>query len=431
MDFEVVRRMRLRFVGSNASERASEAAGWKGNRWIPVVSGVVIMLISGVVWAIGVFVPPWQAAFNVERGPAVLTFTIVTATTSIAMIPVGRWLDRKGPKIVASVGGLLIGVSYVLTGFALNMYMVYLTFGVLNGIGTAMCYVTPITTGMKWFPDKKGLVAGIAAFAFGFGTAFLAPFISFLIGTLGLKATFSILGLAFLIIILVSAQFMQFPPAGWVPQSWKPAESKAKLREGVRYDFSPSEMLRTKQFFLLWILFAFTGTPGLTVGGNIVAFAKDAGIAEWIGALILGVFAIANGLGRIVGGGVSDKLGRTRTMVMIFAVQAVVMSLLVKATSPAWLMLVVILVGLCFGPIFALFPATISDYFGEKYVGVNYGLVFTGYGTASVMGPALAGFLFDLTKSYYYPFQLISIFCAIAAILSLVTKPPALPAENA
>ncbi|MGC8817361.1 MAG: L-lactate MFS transporter [Candidatus Hadarchaeum sp.] len=380
--------------------------------------GFAINLTLGVVYAWSVFLKPLMGEFGWTAAETSLAFTILLLTFAFVMIPAGRLNDKIGPRKVASAGGLLLGLGFFLTSFTSSLPWLYLTYGFIAGAGVALAYVTPIATCVKWFPDKKGLITGIIICGFGLSSAFLAPLATYLISTIGWKTAFQLLGITFLVVAVGGAQGLRVPPPGWCPEGWK-ATGQAKAAPVQEYNWQ--QMLRTKKFWMIWVMYTFGTTSGLGVIGHVAKFAQETGMDALTASLAVSVLAIFNGLGRISWGGISDRIGWPKAMTIMFIIQAAVMFFLIGATGVA-LFIAVAVVGFCFGGNLSMFPSATADLFGTKYYGINYGFVFTAYGIGGVLGPYLSGYLFDLTKSYLWAFQIAGILCAVAVVISLVLR---------
>ncbi|KUO42508.1 MAG: hypothetical protein APZ16_04245 [Candidatus Hadarchaeum yellowstonense] len=389
------------------------------NRWFVVPCGFAINLTLGVVYAWSVFLKPLMNEFGWTTAETSLAFTILLLTFAIVMIPAGRLNDRMGPRKVATAGGLLLGLGFILASFTSSLPWLYLTYGFIAGAGVALAYVTPIATCVKWFPDKKGLVTGIIICGFGLSSAFLAPLATYLINTVGWKAAFQLLGIVFLLVAVGGAQGLRLPPPGWCPAGWK---SSGSATAAPAQDYTWRQMLRTKKFWMIWLMYTFGTTSGLGVIGHVAKFAQETGMDALLAALAVSVLAIFNGLGRISWGAISDRIGRVKSMTIMFIIQAAVMFSLVGATG-IYLFIAVAVVGFCFGGNLSIFPSVTADFFGTKYYGINYGFVFTAYGVGGVLGPYLSGYLFDLTKNYFMAFQIAGVLCAIAVVISLLLRP--------
>jgi len=401
----------------------------KQNRWVVVAGALVIQLCLGAIYSWSIFVEPLKKAFNYTTTETQVIFSVALASFAVVMIFAGRWQDKKGPRIVATAGGLVLGAGYILAAYTGGDFLlVTLTVGLIGGAGIGLGYVCPIAACVKWFPDKRGMVTGLAVAGFGAGAWVFQKIGSSLIEseTLvgdGIMKAFLYLGVIFLLSVVLGAQLMKNPPEGWKPDGWEPPEKKTQ--KGKNEDFGWNEMLKTKQYWMLWLMFTFGAAAGLMVIGNLKPFGIWAGLDTATAGDAVGVLALFNGAGRIIWGTASDRLGRERSMTLMFLLQAAMMFALVHmgssglllATASAW-------VGFNFGGNFALFPSATADYFGTKNVGVNYGFVFTAYGVAGIIGPILGGKVFDLTGSYLWAFIPTGVLCVIAAAMSLLLKHP-------
>jgi OFA family oxalate/formate antiporter-like MFS transporter len=354
------------------------------------------------------------------------------------MVFAGRWQDKVGPRKVATVGGILLGAGYILASFidtlALDAMMgtIYLviTYGIIGGAGIGFAYVCPIAALVKWFPDKKGSVSGIAVAGFGGGALIFLYVEDFLINTVngGLVGfPFLVLGIIYLLGVMIGAQMLTNPPTGWTPPGWTPPPTTA---DGAGTGVMPGEMIRKATFWLLWLSFIFAATAGLMTLGNVKSAAAEVDptvVPLSLGALIGGIMSIFNAAGRIVWGALSDKLGRVRTMMLMFIILAIAMfSFAFIATLPEaagnWVIVTLIasVIGFCFGGNFALFPSATADYFGSENVGKNYGVVFTAYGIAGIVGGLVAGSFVGLTGSYMLAFVTTGILAILAVVLVLI-----------
>jgi OFA family oxalate/formate antiporter-like MFS transporter len=353
------------------------------------------------------------------------------------MILAGRWQDKVGPRKVAITGGLVLGLGYVLAKFFGATFLGQLIcIGIIGGAGIGFAYVCPLATGVKWFPDKKGLITGLAVAGFGFGALIwikLAGSWGNLINNFGVLNVFGIYGIIFAVSVLVGSIVLINPPAGYIPAGWTPPAVKNSAPSGGE-DFTPAEMVRTYQFWMLWLMYAFSATAGLLVIGNIKLFGIDSlqktgfnvEVASGIAGTAMAVYySLMNGIGRITWGTVSDKLGRTKSILLMTLSQTIMMvALFWMGGSAITLYVAAALIGFNFGGNFSLFPTATADFFGSKNLGVNYALVFTSYGIAGIIGPILGGSVFDKTGSYLWAFIPAAALCLIAASLSLITKTP-------
>jgi OFA family oxalate/formate antiporter-like MFS transporter len=425
------------------------------NRWTFVIAAIAMQLCLGALYAFSVFRNSlrvylgYVTADELAQSPAPATgttevslaFAISIVFFAIAMIYAGRWQDRVGPRTVAMTGGVILGAGMILIRFLLPLsegtqspYILYLTYGVLGGLGVGFAYVTPIAVLVKWFPDMRGLITGIAVFGFGFGSFIFGPLGAQLIPSVGLLNTFLILGVIFLVIVVASGAYLRNPPAGYKPAGWSPPVPAAGA--ATRVEYSPGEMVGTPQFFLLWLIYLFGAAAGLMVIGQASPIGQEkAGLTPTeAAALAVGILAILNGLGRIFHGWVSDVLGRltnpaagrTWTLVLMFLEYIVVFMFILQqdTLSRGVFILGMGMVGLSYGGYLAIMPALTADFYGTKNVGINYGLVFTAWGAAGLLGTLLGSRIREITGSFDNAFVIFSVLSAVGIVLAFLTRKP-------
>jgi OFA family oxalate/formate antiporter-like MFS transporter len=431
------------------------------NRWFVVVGAVLIQLALGAIYAWSVFTarltdPAGAYAFTASETAWV--FSTGLATFAIVMVLAGRWLPRIGPRALAVAGGLLLGAGYVLGGlFGDSFWVQLLSIGMIGGAGIGLGYVVPIAVGVKWFPDRKGLITGLAVAGFGFGATIWVKLAGSWFGGLlntasvfglpGVQSVFLIYGVAFTVLVLAGSTVMVNPPAGYTPPGWTPSDTRGGAHHGT-VDFEARAMLRTPRFYMLWTVFMFSALAGLMVIYCIKLFGIDAlqhrGIAE-AGAITgtaMAWYAIFNGVGRIAWGTISDRIGRETAITLMVALQGVIMLMtyhvFITVGMVNGFIVAAALIGFNFGGNFALFPAVTADFFGNKNVGTNYGWVFTAYGIAGIAGPLLAGYFKDAAQGtsqpivWMTPFLIAGVACLLgAAIMTLAPRPERSPRSAA
>ena len=386
------------------------------NRWRVVVGGVLMNLALGSLYAWSVFVAPLEKEFGWKRAETSLVFTIAVVTFAVTFIFGGRLQDRRGPKLAAFIGAVLVSLGFFLTSFTTSLTFLYLVFGVIVGAGNGFGYATPIPVASKWFPDKRGLVVGLMVGGYGAGSAIIGPLANNLIASIGWRTTFQILGVAFLAMGMAGTLLMANPPVGYKPEGWTPPPSAA-----ARRDFTTAEVLRTPQFYLLWIAYCLGTTAGLMTISQLVPMARNSGLSAPAAALALTMGALGNAGGRILSGWLSDSLGRLTTLRVMVLVSAMAMPLLFAVREEVTLFyLLVIVVYWCYGTQLSVFASTTADFYGTRNLGMNYGALFTAWGAAGILGPLIAGRVFDATKSYQYAFYAAAVL-ALGALVSLLT----------
>jgi OFA family oxalate/formate antiporter-like MFS transporter len=386
------------------------------NRWRVVVGGVLMNLALGSLYAWSVFVAPLEKEFGWKRAQTSLVFTIAVVTFSVCFILGGRLQDRKGPRPAALIGAVLVSLGFFLTSMTSSLTFLYVVFGIIVGAGNGFGYATPIPVASKWFPDKRGLVVGTMVAGYGASSFFLGLFVPGMIASIGWRPTFQILGAAFLVMGLLATALMSNPPAGY-----RPAGSTPPAAASSRRDFTTGEMLRTPQFYLLWIAYCLGATAGLMTISQLVPFAVSAGGVASV-ALLVG--ACGNAGGRILSGWLSDAVGRLTTLRIMVLASAIAMPALFTFRQELLLLYPLLaVVYWCYGTQLSVFASTIADLYGTKNLGLNYGALFTAWGAAGILGPMIAGRVFDLTKSYRYAFYAASGLALVAFASLLLAKP--------
>ncbi len=392
------------------------------NRWLIVLGALLIQLCLGAIYAWSVFRIPLQDRLGITPTQATLPFSFVLIFFAIATILGGRWQDRAGPTLVAIVGGLLLGFGMILSSFAKSLTALVIFYGILSGVGIGLAYVCPISAGVKWFPDKRGLITGLSVAGFGAGALIVGPLARALIDSVGVFNTFRILGIAYFVLIFLGALILRNPPAGYKPEGWNPPATAASTRT----DYTIGQMLGTGQFYLIWLMYFFGCASGLMIIGQTSPIGQElAKYTKETAAIGVSVLAIFNALGRIFWGRISDALGRMRTLFLMFLISGIaVLSYNIIAGFPAWFWIGISLVGLCFGGYLALFPAVTADFYGTISIGVNYGMVFTAYGVAGLLSNIFAPRVRELTGNYTFAFIVIGVLCLVGAVLTFFVKSP-------
>ena len=425
------------------------------NRWLVVAGAILIQLALGALYAWSVFTdiltnPDGVYGFSAKETMGI--FSVCLAVFAIVMVIAGRWQAKTGPRLMSILGGLLLGLGFILAGLFGDSFWAQVVFiGVVAGTGIGMAYVVPIAVGVKWFPDKKGMITGLAVAGFGFGATIWVKMADSWFGGLlnttqvfglpNVQSVFFIYGIVYIVLVFIGSLVMVNPPEGYKPAGWEPKQAVAGSPLGEE-GFTPGQMLRTPQFYAIWSVFGFSALAGLMVISCIKLFGIDVlvfrGFEEANAGIIAGTamawYAIFNGLGRILWGMISDRLGRKSTIVLMSALQGVVMLVLYYGVSvglATGLIIGAILVGFNYGGIFALFPAITADFFGNKQVGINYGWVFSAYGIAGISGPLIAGIFKDAASSgasptaWLPPFIIAGVACLLGALIMALTKAPA------
>ena len=405
------------------ASQASGAAG--GNRVLIAVAGVVMQLALGAVYAWSVFRVPLSEAYGVEVSPVNLAFTITIFVLGFAAFAGGIWMGRVGPRTVAITSGVLYGLGIFLAGYSGgSLTLLYLTYGVLAGAGIGLGYIVPIATLVKWFPDKRGVITGIAVAGFGGGAVVAAQLAKSMVPAMGPFDTFKIFGIGYLIVVVGAAFFMKNPPAGYRPPGYNPASSGTGDRSGADYEFGGA--IKTWQWYALWALLFLNVTAGISIIAEAAPMTGElTGAGTAAAATLVSIIAIFNGIGRFFWAALSDAIGRKWVFFTMFVIQAVLFVLLpIIGTSYLVFATLVCIILLCYGGGFGTMPAFTADYFGSANVGRIYGLLLTAWSFAAVVGPLLISYVHDSTGSYETGFYIIAGIMAVSAILALVIQPP-------
>jgi OFA family oxalate/formate antiporter-like MFS transporter len=381
-------------------------------------------LALGTLYAWSVFVAPLERQFGWRRADTSMVFTIAVVVFALTFVIAGRIQDKFGPFYCSLAGGILVSLGFFLCSFTHSLTYLFVCFGVIGGLGNGFGYATPIPVMAKWFPDKRGLAVGLAVGGYGAGSAIFGPLSQLkLIPAYGLATTFQILGATFLVMTLVGAFLLRNPPDGYRPQGWNPAISKSAAGT---LDFSPAEVLSRPTFYLMWIAYALGCSAGLMVISQLVPFARSVGIAAAaLTTMTLVIGACGNASGRILSGWMSDKLGRVNVLRTMIGISMVAMPLLYAVGGNVVLLyLAVFVVYWCYGTQLSVNGAAAADFWGTKNAGINYGMLFTAWGVAGMIGPSVGARLFDKYHNYQVAFYTAAALAAVALLCEMLAKRP-------
>ncbi len=400
---------------------AAKVFGMKAEtgRWLFVVLGLVIQLCLGAVYSWSIFVKPLRAEFSYSAMGALLPYMIFLAFFAILMPFGGRLIQRYGPRPICLLGGALTGIGWILAGFAHNLFVLSLTYGVIGGIGVGFAYGAPIQVSTRWFPDKKGVAVGLTVAGFGLSALVIVNLGTSLINSFGVLPAFTYLGIAFGVISVLLSLPLRFPSAAWKPQGWKPATTGAAA---VAADVNTSGMVKTSSFWGLWACF----TIGALAGLMAIGIAKPVGqeiilVSAATATTLTSVFAIFNGGGRPVFGWLTDKITPRYTGVISFVLIGLgsVGMLFAGENTTALYVICFALFYLALGGWLAIAPTATASYFGTKFNSTNYGIVFTAYGVGAVIGNLISGMSKDIYGSYTNAFYYTAGLAILGLILSI------------
>lgn len=396
----------------------------ESGRWVYVILGLIINLCLGSIYSWSVFRKPLEELFTVGATQSLLPFILFLVFFAVLMPITGHFLDKYGPRVVTIIGGIVVGIGWILGSKATNMTQLAIFYGVIGGMGVGIAYNCPIGVTGRWFPDRRGLTVGLTVLGFGLSPFITAPLARSLITSYGPLNALLYLGIAFLIIIVILGLPLKFPPVGWKPAGWTPPSVAVASK-----DRTFREMVSTSSFYGLWLCYII----GTLVGLMAIGVSSPVGqelfkISATTAALYISVFAIFNGIGRPIFGYLVDKINARNTAMMSFIIiliSALLLGQFAHTASSALYLVCFCGLWLCLGGWLAIAPATTGAYFGSKHYGPNYGLVFTAYGIGAIIGNLFAGRLRDLTGSYvavFYPW--VTVLAIVGFIVALVLMRP-------
>lgn len=384
------------------------------NRSLILSALFVNAFCCGGVYAWSVFSGPLAEYRQWDYGEVTLAYSVMLLSLSIFGIAGGKLLDKFGPKKLMLCASVLWGGGWLLTGYVNQLWQLYLVFGVLTAVGSGLAYNPSITTAVRWYPDRKGFASGMITGATGLSSLLIAPFANMLLEKYNVLLAFRIVGAVFLVLMLCASLLTDTPEQESV-SSGKNQRAVSKQEDSGK-DWK--EMMKDRRFYFMWFAFLGGCVSGLMLIGHASTIGKEiAGISGSEAAMLVGIMAMANFFGRMVMGALSDRIGRYQTIMISLAVSAGDMAVLSQAKGFAVFVCSLILLCVCFGGVLAVFPNIVSETFGLKHMGVNYGIVFTGYGIAALVGPMTASFVKNVYGSYNIAFIAAGIFAAGAFVL--------------
>lgn len=391
----------------------------KSGRWVFVILGLIINMCLGAVYAYSVFKKPLEQLFSATSTQGNLPFMIFIATFALFTFFAGRFIDKFGPKIVMVIGGIVVGIGWILTTWATSVNMVIVTYGLVGGAGVGLVYGGPVAVSTRWFPDKKGLAVGLALLGFGASAFVTAPFAKMCIGIYGCLPTFGIMGAIFLVVGVLLSLPMKFPPPGWTPPGWTPPSGTASALKS----HTLGEMVRTSSFYGLWFCYLIGTTAGLMAIGVSAAVGREVvGLDAGTAAALVSLFAVFNGGGRPLFGWLTDKINPRNAAILSYIIIFLASFGMLKAGQGTTVLYAVCFCGfwLTLGGWLAIAPTATATFFGLEGYALKYGLVFSAYGLGAILGGIISGAAKDKFGSYLAAFQPLCIAAVIGVILAIV-----------
>jgi OFA family oxalate/formate antiporter-like MFS transporter len=397
------------------------------NRWLIAASAVGIHLCIGSVYSWSVFVKPIMKEFGWTLKDVQLSFSIAILFLGLSAAMLGRLVEKYGPRKAGTFASLFFGIGIAASGLAVtsrNIYALYLCYGVLGGIGLGVGYIAPVSTLVKWFPDRRGFATGLAIMGFGFASLIAGPVIQRLIVHVGIANTFYVLGFVYFIVMLVSSQYLAPPPVGWAPEGWKAGNISGLRRpKSDPAQLLASEAVKTRRFYWLWLMLFINVTCGIAIISVASSMAQESvGMTAAQASVMVGVMGLFNGGGRIGWAFVSDYMGRPNTYTLFFLLEIVMFFLLTKVPTPLPFQILIFLIMTCYGGGFSCIPAYIADLFGTKQLGAIHGYTLTAWAAAGLAGPILVAWVRQMSGSYSGVLTIFLGLFVVAFIVSLAVR---------
>ncbi|MGT2960381.1 L-lactate MFS transporter [Streptococcus caballi] len=396
----------------------------KLNRWQVIAASTAILLCTGAVYAFSVFAGPLSGQTGWSMSDIMMAFTINSAIGPIPMILGGYLVDKGYVKWTIAIGALLFATGFFLTGFVTSPAMLYLTYGLMAGLGQGFAYSGALSNTLRLFPDKRGLASGILTGGMGFAAVIASPIASSLIQSHDAKFAFRVIGLVYIVIALVASYFIKPAPAGFKPEGWNPPAQTIKGAVNKTW----TDMLKTPTFYVIISMFFIGAFSGLMIASQASPIGQSMfGLSAGTAALYVSLYSIANSSGRFIWGTVSDKIGRSKTVMVIYAVVAAALLVLTLVPGQFGFAAGIIGLGICFGGVMGVFPSIVMENYGSTNQGVNYGIVFTGYSLAAFFAPKVAVQMAATNKgnysnAFYVAIVLALVGLALNALYMKITK---------
>lgn len=396
----------------------------KLNRWQVIAASTAILLCTGAVYAFSVFAGPLSGQTGWSMSDIMMAFTINSAIGPIPMILGGYLVDKGYVKWTIAIGALLFATGFFLTGFVTSPAMLYLTYGLMAGLGQGFAYSGALSNTLRLFPDKRGLASGILTGGMGFAAVIASPIASSLIQSHDAKFAFRVIGLVYIVTALVASYFIKPAPAGYKPEGWNPPAQTIKGAVNKTW----TDMLKTPTFYVIISMFFIGAFSGLMIASQASPIGQSMfGLSAGTAALYVSLYSIANSSGRFIWGTVSDKIGRSKTVMVIYAVVAAALLVLTLVPGQFGFAAGIIGLGICFGGVMGVFPSIVMENYGSTNQGVNYGIVFTGYSLAAFFAPKVAVQMAAANKgnysnAFYVAIVLALVGLALNALYMKITK---------
>jgi OFA family oxalate/formate antiporter-like MFS transporter len=396
----------------------------KKNRWLIALAGVGIHISIGSVYAWSVFTSPLQAELGWSLSNVSFTFSLAILFLGLSAAFMGHFVEAKGPRISGLVSTGFFASGLAIAGFAVqleSLWLLYLGYGVLGGIGLGIGYITPVSTLVKWFPDRRGMATGLAIMGFGFAAMLASPAMEFMIETFSIAMTFYVVAVVYFVIMLLSSLYLEKPPEGYHPEGVDLEDEKTTKQDAVQ--LTANEAIKTRRFYFLWIMLFINVTCGIAILAVASPMAQEiAGLSAGAAALMVGIMGVFNGGGRLAWATVSDYMGRPNVYTMFFIIQIALFLILPSVTQALLFQAVLFIIISCYGGGFASIPAYIGDIFGTKQLGAIHGYILTAWAAAGLVGPFISSTVYEATQSYTLTLYIFAGMFVVALLVSLLIR---------
>ena len=395
----------------------------KKNRWLIALAAVGIHISIGSVYAWSVFTGPLQESIGWSLSDVSFTFSLAILFLGLSAAFMGHFVEKYGPRASGLVSTSFFALGMATAGYAVqieSLWMLYLGYGVFGGIGLGIGYITPVSTLVKWFPDRRGMATGLAIMGFGFAAMIASPAMEFLMNEFSIAATFYILAVIYFIVMLASSLYLERPPEGFVPAGMRDGDDSPKEVKKDYVQLTANEAIKTKRFYFLWLMLFINITCGIAILAVASPMAQEiTGVTVAAAALIVGVMGVFNGAGRLIWASISDYIGRPNVYTIFFAIQIVVFAVLPAVTNEYLFAILLFIMISCYGGGFASIPAYIGDIFGTKQLGAIHGYILTAWAAAGLAGPFIIAEIYEATASYTLTLYIFAAMFVVALIISL------------
>ncbi|MGC6770372.1 L-lactate MFS transporter [Enterococcus sp. LJL128] len=400
------------------------------NRWLIAASGIAVHLSIGSAYAWSIYTKPIAELTGWEQGPISFAFSIAIFCLGVSAAFMGKFVEKFGPRKTGTVASIMFGSGIILTGVAVNIQslpLLYLAYGIIGGIGLGAGYVTPVSTMIRWFPDRRGLATGMAIMGFGFASLITGPIAQKLMLAVGIPKTFYILGACYFAVMFIASQYLEKPPVDWRPAGYEESnEKQTKNHVKLKEDYSQlaaNEAIKTKRFWLLWFMLFINITCGIALVSAASPMAQEiTGMSAAMAAAMVGIMGLFNGGGRLFWATLSDYIGRPNVFTAIFIIDVIALTALYFFSSPILFAVLICIIMTCYGAGFSVIPAYIGDVFGTKELGAIHGYILTAWAAAGMVGPLLLSFVHETFKNYNTTLLIFIAFCLIALTLSILIR---------